>query len=140
MKSLIVAFALATLTLSSLPTPVAAQDNTNDSSRYGALAYSPKTGKYGYAWDQLTRTAAEELARAECKANDAKVLAWVRTGWAALVIAEDKSYGYDEVNGDGANSEAAYQKALKKLRNYSNAKVKTIIIVSGNVRPKVINK
>jgi len=141
MKALITTFMLAGLTLCFFPAPAPADDVKIDPDTYAAIAFSPKTGKYGYAWNYSTRAAAEKAALSECKADDAKVVTWVQFGWAVLVIAEDNAYGYDEVHGDGANSKDAYDSALKELRKNSDAKVKTIIIVcSGDVKPKVITK
>lgn len=141
MKTLITTFVLASLALCFFPTPAPADDVTIDSNSYAAIAFSPKTGKYGYAWNHSTRAGAEKAALSECKADDAKVVTWVKFGWAVLVIGEDNAYGYDEVHGDGANSKDAYESALKELRKHSEAKVKTIIIVcSGDVKPKVITK
>jgi hypothetical protein len=139
MRILIAAFLLSALALSFSPAPVVADDFKIDPDRYGALAFSPKTGKYGYSWNQPNQTTAEKTALAECKADDAKLLTWVKFGWAVLVIAEDNAYGFDEVHGDGVNSKTAYENALKKLREHSDAKVKTTItICSGDVQPKVI--
>jgi hypothetical protein len=141
MRILVVTSVLAALILSFAPARVAADDVTIDPDRYGALAFSPKTGKYGYSWNQPSRVAAENTALTECKADDAKLLTWVRLGWAVLIIAEDNAYGFDEVHGDGASSKTAYDNALKKLRDRSEAKVKTTItICSGDVQPKVIEK
>ena len=138
MKPLIAAFVLTVLTLNLSPAIVNAQHHEIDPDRYGAIAYSPKTGMYGYGWNHGSRAAAEKAALSECKADDAKVVTWVQFGWAALVIADDKAYGYDEVHGDGASSKDAYDNALKNLRENSKAKVKTVIIIcSGDVKPRV---
>jgi serine/threonine-protein kinase len=141
MKTLVSTFALLAFTLTLRPAPVAADDVKIDPDRYGAIAFSPKTGKYGYSWNQASRSAAQKKALDECEADDAKVLTWVKFGWAALVIAEDNAYGFEEVHGAGATDGEAERKAMKELRKHTDAKVKTIIIVcSGDVAPKVTNK
>ena len=141
MKALRAAFALLALVLPLLPVFVGAADVKIDPDRYGALVYSPKTGKYGYSWNHATREAAEKAALAQCKEPDAKVLTWVKFGWAVLVIAEDNCYGFDEVHGEGVTDADAEKKALKELRKQTNAKVTTVVIVcSGDVPPKVVKK
>ncbi|HYV38363.1 MAG TPA: DUF4189 domain-containing protein [Gemmataceae bacterium] len=138
MKALVAAALLLAATVAFCPMPVSAQNYRIDPNRCGAIAYSPKTGHYGYAWNQPGRFAAENIALKECGERDAKVLTWVRFGWAVLVIAEDKAYGFHEVHGDNASSKAAFDGALKHLRQSSNARVTTIItICSGDVRPTV---
>lgn len=138
-KAFSAAITLLVLILAVRPGP--ADDIRIDPDTFGAIAYSPKTGKYGYAWNQTTRRAAERVAVAECKEDDAKLLTWVQFGWAVLVIAEDKAYGFDEVHGPGATDADAEEKAMKELRKRTDAKVKTIVIVcSGDVKPKVIEK
>ena len=54
---------------------------------YAAIAYSPKTGKYGYAYGQSTRDIAEGVAKRRCKAADAKVVTWVHNGWVPWLLA-----------------------------------------------------
>lgn len=141
MKTLLTSFVLAALSLCFCPTTSPADEVKIDPDRYGALSYSPKTGKYGYSWNHTTRAAAEKAALAECKADDAKIVTWVKFGWAALVIAEDNAYGFEEVHGDSVTDKDAYEGALKELRKHSQAKVKTIVIIcSGDVKPKITNK
>jgi len=142
MKTLVATFVLSALTLGFFPVPTAQADEIKvDPDKYGAIAFSPKTGKYGYAWNWGSREAAEKAALAEVKADDAKNLTWVKYGWAVLVIAEDGAYGYDCVYGDGATDTEAVEKATKQLRKYSQEKiVTTVIVCSGDVKPKVISK
>lgn len=134
-------WALWALALAFFPSFAAADEVKIDPDRYGALVYSPKTGKYGYSWNHTTRGAAEKAALDQCKEPDAKVLTWVKFGWAVLVIAEDKGYGYDEVHGEGVTDADAERSAMKELRKKTQSKVKTIVIVcSGDVKPRVIEK
>src|SRR5438552_1120659 len=56
--------------------------------RYGAIAFSPSTGKYGYSYDCGSRAQAERIALSYCKESDARPLTWVQFGWAVLVIAD----------------------------------------------------
>jgi hypothetical protein len=112
-----------------------------DSSTYAAIAFSPSTGKYGYAWNCGTLTQARRIALSYCKESDAEVVTWVQFGWAVLVIGEDGSYGYATAYGEGASSADAQSKATRELRKYSDKPIKTILIVcSGDVQPKIINR
>jgi hypothetical protein len=142
MKTLIAGFVLSALSLALVAAPVAKADDLKiDPDKYGAVAYSVKTGKYGYGYNYGTRAQAERAALSEVKADDAKVLTWVQYGWIVLVIADDGAYGYDEVHGDGVSDKDAVAKATKELRKHSQAKiVTTVIVCSGDVKPKIITK
>lgn len=142
MKTFIATFVLSALASGFFPAPIAKADEIKvDPSKYGAIAFSPKTGKYGYAHNFSSQEAAEKAALAEVKADDAKNLTWVKYGWAVLVIAEDGAYGYDNTFGEGATDGEAVTKATKQLRKHSDAKiVTTIIVCSGDVKPKIIRK
>jgi hypothetical protein len=61
---------------------------------YGAIAYSPSTGKYGYSYNCYSEGEAERIALRNCRAADAEVEVWVENGWAALAVGDDGSYGY----------------------------------------------
>src|SRR5262245_2529559 len=135
MKTLVATFVLSALTLGFFPAPTVQADEIKvDPDKYGAIAFSPKTKKYGYAYNFSTQEAAEKAALAAVKADDAKNLTWVKYGWAALVIAEDGAYGYDHTFGDGATDGEAVEKAIKQLRKHSDKKiVTTVIVCSGDV-------
>jgi hypothetical protein len=140
MKALVAAFVLSALTLGFLPSPIKAEEKKIDPEKFGALAYSPKTGKYGFSWNQKTQEEAEKAAIAEVKEDDAKSLTWVQFGWAVLAITTDNGYGYEAVHGEGASESEAVEKAITQLRKFSKEKIKTIVIVcSGDVKPKVLD-
>jgi hypothetical protein len=62
---------------------------------YAAIAYSPNTGRYGYATGRPTRAAAESVAVAECNRPDARVVVWSRNEYCALAVGDNrKVYGY----------------------------------------------
>jgi hypothetical protein len=52
--------------------------------RFAAIAYSPLTGRYGYATGAGCLADADVLALANCRAPDAQIWAWVENGWVAL--------------------------------------------------------
>jgi Domain of unknown function (DUF4189) len=62
---------------------------------FGAIAYSPSTGTWGTSNNCATRADAETLALAHCNAPDARVVAWVQNGYAALALGTDpEAYGW----------------------------------------------
>ncbi len=109
-----------------------------DSTRYAAVAFSVKTGKWGYGYDHPSRFSAERAALRNCPAADAEVVTWTQFGWIVLLIAEDGSYGCGEVHGAGANSRDANAKALAQLRKHTKSPVKTYVrVCSGDIAPVV---
>jgi hypothetical protein len=63
-------------------------------SLYGAIAYSPSTGRNGYTYNYNYLGDAENDALAYCDAPDATIVAWSRNEWCALAVSDDGSYGY----------------------------------------------
>jgi hypothetical protein len=141
MKKIVATLVLSALALTLSPSPAGADEVTIDSDTYAAIAFSPKTGQYGYAWNYRSLPAAKRAALARCPEADAEVVAWVNFGWAVLVIAEDGSYAHATTYGRGATDRDAYRKALGQLRKVTNSRVQTVLVVcSGNVTPKVISQ
>ena len=66
---------------------------TIDFNNYAAVAFSKSSGEYGYAWNWPTRAMAENEALAKCKADDAKIVGWVRGGWLVLFVGGNHHYG-----------------------------------------------
>ncbi|MEM7226221.1 MAG: DUF4189 domain-containing protein [Pseudomonadota bacterium] len=64
---------------------------------FGAIAYSPSTGGYGYATEYRSRARAEHIALGECAAYsdgaDCQVLVWFRNHCGALAASDDGAYG-----------------------------------------------
>jgi Domain of unknown function (DUF4189) len=53
---------------------------------YGSIAYSPSTQEYGYSHGWATRDEADDEALNNCYVDDARIVIWVRDGWAALAL------------------------------------------------------
>jgi hypothetical protein len=143
MKTLQAALLVLALALAGLCVPAAsAQEVVRiNSDTYAAIAYSPSTQHFGYAWDCGTLDQARRMALARCNEDDAKVLTWVQFGFAALVIADDGAYAYAEVHGAGTSGKDAFDEAKAELRKVTDSPIKTILIVcSGDVDPIVINR
>ena len=80
---------------------------------FAAIAYSPGTGKYAYAYDHRSRKAAEKAALEKCGADDATIACWVNKGFCALALGDDKScWGSGWNYGGGANNQRAKEKAM----------------------------
>ncbi len=61
---------------------------------FAAIAYSPLTGRYGYASGATSLLAAKAVAIANCGACDARVMVWVENGWAAFAVSPNGAVGY----------------------------------------------
>lgn len=96
-----------------------------DGDTYAAIAYSPSTGKYGYASNYGSRWAAETAALRNCAAKDAQIVTWVNNGFCALAVGDDVSaWGIGYSYGDGATNTYAKQRALLEAQKRTkNARV-----------------
>jgi hypothetical protein len=61
---------------------------------FGAIAYSPSTGAYGWSYDYPSRSAAENVALANCRkrAGDCVIPIWFRNACGALAVGSN-GYG-----------------------------------------------
>jgi hypothetical protein len=89
-----------------------------DSHSFAAIAYSPATGKYGYAYNYRSRSAAEKAALEKCDAEDARIACWVNRGFCALALGDDKTcWGVGWRYGGGSSNTDAKDTALKECGN-----------------------
>ena len=112
----------------------AEEEKTMEISRssYAAIAYSPATGKYSYACDYRSRSAAEKAALAKCGADDARIVCWVNFGFCALALGNDKScWGVGWKYGNGANNRKADNDAIEDCKSRTTG-VHTAVIVSSD--------
>ena len=112
---------------------VRAQENrtiTISSDSYAAIAYSPTTGKYTYAYDLRSRSAAENAALEKC-GEDAHLACWVNRGFCALALGSDKScWGIGYSYGNGANTDKAKNDALEDCRNRTSGAHIAVVLSS----------
>jgi hypothetical protein len=59
---------------------------------FGAIAYSPQIGTFGYAYDHDSRGEAEEHALQEC-GRACEIVLWFKNACGALAKGGDKGYG-----------------------------------------------
>jgi len=112
-----------------------AQENrsiTISSDSFAAIAYSPTTGKYAYAYDLRSRSAAEKDALEKC-GEDAHLACWVNRGFCALALGSDKScWGIGYSYGNGSNTDKAKNEALADCRNRtSGARIAVVLSSDG---------
>ncbi|MCE9534661.1 MAG: DUF4189 domain-containing protein [Planctomycetes bacterium] len=133
---------LSLIGLNSMAAPAKA-DVEIDFDTYAAVAYSPKTGKYGYAWNWRSRAQAERVALANCIEADAKVVGWVKAGWLVLAVSDDNDYGVGYAFGQGASTRDAKIDALNECAKHNKGKnppkIK-VLLCSGNYAPQVYGK
>ena len=73
-----------------------------DPDSVAAIAYSPSTGEFGYAYNYEDRESAEKAALKNCSPKDARIVCWVKSGFCASALGDDKSAwgtGYEYDNG-----------------------------------------
>lgn len=93
---------------------------------YGAIAYSPATGRYGYSWSYGTLAAAQRAAIASCKADDARPVAWARNNYyCALAVGTDDAWG----TGSGPTAAAARAMALRECRSRTTTECRVLVCV-----------
>jgi serine/threonine-protein kinase len=89
-----------------------------DSRSYAAIAYSPATGKYGYSYDHRSRSNAEKAALEKCGAEDAQIACWIKRGFCALALGDDKTcWGVGWRYGGGSSNTDAKDTAMKECGN-----------------------
>jgi hypothetical protein len=89
-----------------------------DSDSFAAVADSPSTGEFGFAYNYGDRWSAEQAALDSCHPKDARVVCWVNNGFCALALGDDKSsWGTGYEYGDGASNTAAIDTAIAECKN-----------------------
>lgn len=122
----------ALLLVSALASFAEARDIEIDTGSYGAIAYSPSTGAYGYSYNYRTRRTAEQVALGYCDADDARVVAWVNFGFAALVKADDGSWGAATSFGEGSTNLEAINRARRACEEHTGSTIRTVLVISSD--------
>jgi serine/threonine-protein kinase len=138
MRIAVVLFALSWALLMGLCPSVRSDVIYFDGDTYAAIAYSPTTGNFGYAYNYGSRWAAERAALRNCKAKDAKIVTWVSNGFCALALGDDKSaWGVGWSYGQGATNTYAKKQALMQCgKRTKNARL-VVCVCSVNVKPEL---
>lgn len=81
-----------------------------DDDKYAAIAYSPKTDKWGYGCNYSTKEEAIARAKEECGAKDARTN-WCKNAWISLAISKKSKGGWGSAWGETrADAEDASRK------------------------------
>jgi Domain of unknown function (DUF4189) len=85
-----------------------------DDDRYGAIAYSRRTGHYGYWRGAETQAGAERRALDKCEGRDCRIAGWFRNSCGALATGEEgEIYGF----GHDIRLDEAKERAVRECRN-----------------------
>jgi hypothetical protein len=112
------------------PSTDADDGSAGPNDRFAAIAYSSKTGKWGWGSNYPTKAAAIARALKECGRRDAETF-WCRNAWGALALSDKKPgvYGWSW----GATEAAARSDAIRQCRKYSpDAHVVVCVSAYGN--------
>ncbi len=106
-----------------------------DSDTYAAIAYSPSTGDYGYAYGYSSRWAAERAVLDRCQADDARVVCWVQGGFCALALGDDpERWGVGWSYGNGGSTAEAKGNALEECQaRTTGARVVLLLLSDGQL-------
>jgi hypothetical protein len=130
--------ALALASLLTVPAPARSDTIYFNGDTYAAIAYSPETGKWGYAYNCGSRGQAERMALSNCPQSDARIVCWVHNGFCALALGDDKaSWGTGWSYGDGATNTAARNYAMTNCKARTTGARIVLCVCSTNVRPEV---
>jgi serine/threonine-protein kinase len=81
-----------------------------DDDKYAAIAYSPKTGKWGYGCNYTTKAEAIARAKSECGSKDARTN-WCKNSWISLALSDKAKGGWGSAWGETReDAEAASRK------------------------------
>jgi hypothetical protein len=81
---------------------------------FGAIAYSPSTGGYGYSYKYGSRTEAENRAIKECGKNDCQVATWFVNNCGALAADSKGPWGGGHGNNERTAQAAAQARCAKE--------------------------
>jgi hypothetical protein len=93
---------------------------------YSAIAYSPKTGKYGYSYSYSTLNGARRAALNNCREADAKIVVWSKNSYCALAVGKD-GYG----TGYGNSAAQARTEALRECAQHTTGEHVVKCVFSG---------
>ncbi len=92
--------------------------------RYGAIAYSQRTGNYGYADNAGTRAGAERRALENCEGRDCKIMGWFRNSCGALATGEGgRIWGWDH----NTSLREAKESAVEHCRHEGGRRCRVVI-------------
>jgi len=100
----------------------------SNSTTYAAIAYSKKTGSYGYSTKEKNKLSALRAAKRECRkhANDCKTAAWTKQQCVSLTVDTGSGWGANY----GTSRNHARSATLRKCSSYRvNQNCKTLATI-----------
>ena len=102
--------------------------HAQDGDKFAAIAYSPKTGRWGYGCNYPTKAEAIARAKRECGSKDARTN-WCKNAWIALAISDDSRGGWGSAWGE---TRADAQAAARRECLARNPDARVVITVAAN--------
>ena len=90
---------------------------------YGAIAYSPDGGDYGFSFGYGSRAEAEKRAKSECGKTDCEIAAWFSNSCGALAVGDDGTWA----GGNGNSERAARADAMSDCVKDGGKKCEVLI-------------
>lgn len=86
---------------------------------FGAIAFSPQNGAFGYSYGAGTRGQAERIAMSNCRANGAgcRLLVYFQNACGALAVGNGNGYGFAWAGSRGQ----AEGRAMRECRNRTSS-------------------
>jgi hypothetical protein len=86
---------------------------------FGAIAFSPQNGAFGYSYGAGTRAQAERIAMNNCRANGAgcRLLVYFQNACGALAVGNGNGYGFAWA----ASRAQAEGRAMRECRNRTSS-------------------
>ena len=98
--------------------------------RLAAIAYSPKTGRYGWGVNYPNKAEAIARARRECGRKDARTN-WCKNAWIALAVSDQNPGGWGSAW--GTTAEEAKEAARKEcLARNADARIVACVSATGD--------
>ena len=95
---------------------------------YAAIAYSPKTGRWGYGCNYPTKAEAIARAKKECGGKDARTN-WCKNAWIALAISDKAKGGWGSAWGE-TREEAEAAARRECLARNPDARIVTAVVAN----------
>ena len=102
--------------------------HAQDGDKFAAIAYSPKTGKWGYGCNYPTKAEAIARAKEECGSKDARTN-WCKNAWISLALSDRSPGGWGSSWGE-TREEAQSGARHECLARNPDARV--VVTVSAN--------
>jgi hypothetical protein len=95
-----------------------------DDDRYGAIAYSRRSGHYGYFRGAESQAGAERRALEKCEGRDCRIVGWFRNSCGALATGED-----GQVTGFGHDNrlDEAKERSVRNCRENGGRRCRVVI-------------